>query len=157
MSEHLVALRCETIVRTADGMQRAYINLPVDRTLWESQSEEFREDCRRKAREELRHSIAKKTGTLPKEEDTRDLPVWVEYPDRCMVEFLGGPADGQQLLFRQPWPPAAIVAPNPVGLEVLLDPIEIFDPKGVLHYSPALDQHGFQRRARDGAWLYVQP
>ncbi|MEU8316676.1 hypothetical protein, partial [Micromonospora sp. NPDC049033] len=148
MAPNTVNLRCQTII---DG-QLGYVLLPVTRHLWET-SEDAREDARRRARDELRHRAVKQTGRDLPAADFDTLPVWAEYPDRCEVECVGGPADGKRITLASAEPPPAINIPLE---ESLLDLLTAHTPPesalNMVTYVPLRGAGGFLSRAADGAW-----
>lgn len=155
MLDHIIALTCRTVV----SGEQAWIRMSVDRDLWDSFDEFEQERLRSMARRELWHAVAKRTGRELTEAELAALPVWVEYPDRSAVEFVGGPHDGQRVQFDRPEPPAAVVMALPVQPSVA----ELLSSEGPgvshdlfprIQYVPLLDEHGFLARARDGAWRY---
>lgn len=154
MDPNLLTVRCQTVV---DG-ELAYVQLPVTRELWETSST-VREVCRDRARKELRYAVEERAGVDLLADRAADLPVWVEYPDACEVECVGGPADGQRIKLSSGQPPAMVRVPQPVNLAD-----QLANLNGPLHpadygpliatYEPLTDDHGFFARSTDGAWRY---
>ncbi|MGW1154418.1 hypothetical protein ACWD45_24440 [Streptomyces rubiginosohelvolus] len=152
MGPETLKLRCQTVV---DG-ELASILLAVDRMLWET-NEHAREHAQRTARQELHHYAAKRTGRDLLAADFDALPVWVEYPDRCEVECVGGPHDGQRMTWNSAEPPVAIDLPVDEGISSLLAAAQGEPASVVRHatYVPLMGAGGFFSRAQDGAWRYA--
>lgn len=154
MSYNLPKLRCETVVNGELG----YVLLPV--------SEELLDDewayryARDKARRELWHRCAKRTGQDLPIEDFEGLPVWVEYPGKYEIECVGGPHDGQRItvhltVLSEGIKPQ-IELPVDEGVVGLLAASHTPTPSGVrmASYRRLRGEHGFASRAEDGAWRY---
>ncbi|SCE58518.1 hypothetical protein GA0115253_107854 [Streptomyces sp. Termitarium-T10T-6] len=151
MGPNTLNLRCQTVI---DG-RLGYVLVPVDRMLWET-NEHAREHAERTAREELRHSAIERAGRDLPASDFEDLPVWVEYPDRCEVECVGGPHDGRRMTWNSAEPPVAIDLPVDEGISSLLAAAQGEPASVVRHaaYAPLMDDGGFFSRTQDGAWRY---
>jgi hypothetical protein len=144
-------LRCQTVI---DG-ELGYVLVPVDRLMWET-DRPMREFAEGQARDELRHSAIKRTGRDLPASDFENLPVWAEYPDRCEVECVGGPHDGQRMTWNSAEPPFAIDLPVDEGVAGLLAAAQ-GEPASALHkatYVPLMGDGGFFGRTEDGAWRY---
>lgn len=150
----LVTLRCQTIV---DG-SLAYVTMPIDSEVWDSADETLRDRLRSRARVELWHAVAGRTGQSMPHDCYNDLPVWEEHSDRCEVECVGGPLDGQRVTLSSAEPPIALQLPLPAGLPDAAGPLA--DPVTLLPlalYQPLRDEHGFLSRTADGAWRFSGP
>ncbi|MGW9299542.1 hypothetical protein ACWHA3_01790 [Streptomyces cyaneofuscatus] len=151
MGPDTLTLRCQTVI---DG--RLYWALvPVDR-MWET-DEYAQEHARRTARKELRYRATKHTGRDLTDVDFDTLPVWAEHPDRCEVECVGGPRDGQRMTWNSAEPPLAIDLPVDEGVAGLLAAVE-GEPISALRkatYVPLMGDGGFFSRTQDGAWRYA--
>ncbi|WP_435610036.1 hypothetical protein [Streptomyces sp. C10-9-1] len=155
MPDHLISVECQIVVDS----ELSWVRVPVDRDLWDSFGEPERDMIRGKARTELWHAVAKRTGRELADAELTALPVWVEYPDLCEVEFVGGPFDGERREFRTPEPPVAVDMALPIRPSVaeLLRGGELAGSNDLCPralYVPLLDEHGFRARSRDGAWRY---
>jgi len=152
VNPHMLTLRCQTVI---DG--RLYWALvPVDRMLWEA-DEYAQEHARRAARKELRYRATKHTGRDLTDVDFDTLPVWVEHPNRCEIECVGGPCDGQRMTWGSPEPPPSVDLPVDEGVAGLLAAAE-GEPASALRkatYVPLMGDGGFFSRAKDGAWRYA--
>lgn len=151
MDPHTLKLRCQTVI----GGELAHVLVAIDRTLWET-NEYAREHARQTARRELHHYAVKHVGRDLPAADFESLPVWVEYPDRCEVECVGGPHDGQRITWSSTEPPLAIDLPVGEGIDGLLAaaqgaPASIL---GRVTYVPLMGDGGFFGRTTDGAWRY---
>lgn len=142
--------RCETVI---DG-ELGYVLLPVSEELLDDEG--VREYAIAQARRELWHACMKRTGKDLSTHQFDDLPVWVEYPDRCEVECVGGPHDGQRLTVSSAYPPPQIQMPLDEGVTGLLDSAALppVPAMRTASYGPLLNDHGFSSRAEDGAWRY---
>ncbi|MFE9777671.1 hypothetical protein ACFYPA_05885 [Streptomyces sp. NPDC005775] len=151
MDPDTLKLRCQTVI---DG-ELAHILLAVDRMLWET-NEHTREHAQRTARQELRHYAVEHTGRNLPDTDFDALPVWAEYPDRCEVECVGGPHDGQRITWSSGEPPAAVDLPVDEGINGLMAAAQ-GEPASILRkatYVPLMGDEGFFGRTEDGAWRY---
>ncbi|MFH9765231.1 hypothetical protein ACH4N4_30140 [Streptomyces microflavus] len=144
-------LRCQTVI---DG-ELGYVLVPVDRLMWET-DRPMREFAEGQARDELRHSAIKRTGRDLPASAFDSLPVWVEYPDRCEIECVGGPHDGQRMTWNSAGPPFAVDLPIDAGVADLVA-IAQGEPTSILRkatYVPLMGDGGFFSRTQDGAWRY---
>ncbi|MFB6696362.1 hypothetical protein [Streptomyces rubiginosohelvolus] len=150
MNPNILNLRCQTVI---DG-ELGYVLVPVERMLWET-DEHSHEALRMIARKELRHSAMKRAGRNLPAADFENLPVWVEYPDRCEIECVGGPHDGQRVQISAPEPPC-----DGLQLPVEEDPATLADARllesrlQIATYVPLTGDGGFLSRTEDGAWRY---
>ncbi|MEU5976365.1 hypothetical protein [Streptomyces sp. NPDC047315] len=142
-------LRCQTVV---DG-HLAYVLVPVDRARWEA-DEPMQESVRRRAREELRHRAVLLAGHDLPADRFDALPVWVEYPDRCEVECVGGPHDGKRITWPSAEPPLGIQLPIDEGTAALIDARPAESSTRTVLYEPLFGEGGFVSRTNDGAWRY---
>lgn len=152
MGPDTLKLRCQTVI---DG-ELGFVLVAVDRLMWET-DEPMRKFAERRARDELRHSASQRTARDLPAADFEDLPVWVEYPDRCEVECVGGPHNGKRMTWSSAEPPFAIDLPLDEGLEGLLRAAQS-EPATVLRkatYVPLMGDGGFFSRTQDGAWRYT--
>lgn len=152
MKPSTITLRCQTVI---DG--RLYWALvPVDRVLWAT-GQYAQDHARRAARKELRYRAVKHIGRELTDIDFDGLPVWVEYPDRCDVECVGGPHDGKTMTVPEHTPPGVVRLPIEEGPDDVLDQVEEEPGPNICAatYVPLLDGYGFFRRSPSGAWQYA--
>lgn len=148
MSPPLITLRCQTVI---DGAL-AFVKIPIDLTVWDSADETLRDRFRAQARTELWHAVVKQTEREMPHDCFDDLPVWEEFPDRCEVECVDGPLDGERIKLSSAEPPHALELPLPVRLEASTTLATEPFPRAL--YRPLPDEHGFFSRTTDGAWRF---
>ncbi|WP_405548710.1 hypothetical protein [Streptomyces microflavus] len=151
MGPNQLNLRCQTVI---DG-ELGYVLVPVDRMVWET-DEHSHEALRMIARKGLHRRAIERTGRDLPAADFEHLPVWAEYPDRCEVECVGGPHDGQRMTWNSAEPPFAIDLPIDAGVADLVA-IAQGEPTSILRkatYVPLMGDGGFFSRTQDGAWRY---
>lgn len=153
MLNNTLRLRCQSVI---DG-DLAQVLVVVDRLMWET-NEPMREVAQRQARDELRHRAIEHVGRDLPAADFETLPVWVEYPDRCEVECVGGPHDGKRMTWSSAEPPSAVNLPIDEGIGGLLAAAQNPDPVAsslrIATYVPLMGDGGFFSRTQDGAWRY---
>ncbi|WP_399559578.1 hypothetical protein OIA45_49035 (plasmid) [Streptomyces chartreusis] len=146
-----MTLRCQTVV---DGVL-AYVELPVGLEEWDSADEETRHRIHSMARTELRISVGARIGEARLDDRYEDLPVWEQYADRCEVECVGGPLDGERIKLSSAEPPLSLVLPAPFRLEDVVASATVTTERiPTVMYSPLPDESGFFSRATDGAWRF---
>lgn len=147
-SVHVVLrLRCELAIEN----QLIFVELPVAEEIWNGGGEEVRRDLRDRARRELDHEVAAHLGEYVDPLLLASLPVYVEHPDYCTVECVGGSNDGRQIRVSGPYPPASLFLPVPSPIPAVADtPIR---PRADV-YQQLTDEQGFPLRGEDGTWRY---
>ena len=151
MPPFTLTLRCQTVV---DGVL-AYVQMAIDLALWDSADETIRDQIRDQARTELWHAVAKRTGSNMPHDCFDGLPVWEQYADRCEVECVCGPCDGERIKISTPKPPHSLVLPAPFKIEHLPVAAEPDMSLPTVMYRPLPDEHGFFSRTADGAWRFA--
>ncbi|MFF4276189.1 hypothetical protein [Streptomyces sp. NPDC001536] len=156
MFNTMLKLRSEMVT---DRGELVSVQLPLSPELWEHDGELFREQMWARARAELRHAVASR-GHVPAAGHTfDDAPVWVEYPDKCTVECVGGPLDGARVPWtgNEPPPMLRLLAPHDATASLLHEDLDasLHEPLPIVTYGPMTNEHGFFARAADGAWRYA--
>lgn len=122
------------------------VTVEVTRELWVD-SELARDVARDKVRTGLRDAVAERTSRQLPDDAFDETPVWVEYPNQCVVECIDGPMVGYRVAVGTATPPPWIRIDGPTQ-----NPSE----NRAAVYVGVLEEHGcFYSRAADGAWLYT--
>lgn len=147
-----MTLRCQTVV---DGIL-AYVEMPIDLALWDSAAKTVRDPIRSRARSELWHAVAKRTGRTLPHDCFDELPVWEQHADQREVECVGGPHDGERIKISTAKPPPSLVLPASFRIEYLAASAAVAPAESLptVMYSPLPDEHGFFSRTTDGAWRF---
>lgn len=151
MPPFTMSLHCQTVIDAV----LVYVDMPIALELWDSADEAIRDRLRSQARSELWHAVAQRSHRTLPHDCFDELPVWEQHADRCEVECVGGPMDGQRIKLGTPEPPPSLVLPAPFRLEYLV-PSATEQPEllPTVMYRPLADEHGFFSRATDGAWRF---
>jgi hypothetical protein len=156
MFDQTLKLHCETV--TAEG-ELVSVRLSVAPELWERESEPVREHMRARARAELKYAVTSRSRVPAAGHTFDDAPVWVEYPDKCTVECVGGPLDGARVPWTGSEPPPflRLGAPHDPVAALLHEDLEtsLSETLPIVTYSPMTNEHGFFARSADGAWRYA--